>query len=212
MASSSSSWKEESRNRLEAAADTDGLRALKGRNVNDDICVILGRPTLWVLLTYEESTDTIWPGFSKAQQASGGSFKFKRIYGRAAKQEPKCDMQEAVAYGWRECILPWICQERLEEDVLCVLLEEDWRPWQTAGNEEDDPRNCDATRCLGVIRSMVSLFNVAAQLWVDMVFLGRSIEKKTPSETWSHGDRPHRGQSSADEGRSGQGQRRPGPF
>ena len=162
MASSSSSWKEESRNRLEAAADTDGLRALKGRNVNDDICVILGRPTLWLILTYEGSAGTIWPGFSTVQEESGGSFKFQRIYGRAAKEEPKCDMQEAVAYGWRASILPFVCQERLEEDVLCVIFEEDWRPWQTAGNEEDDPRNCDATRCLGVIRSMVSLFNAAA--------------------------------------------------
>ena len=162
MASSSSSWKKQSRKRLKADANKVGMRALKGRNVKDDICVILGRPTLWLILTYEGSAGTIWPGFSTVQEESGGSFKFQRIYGRAAKEEPKCDMQEAVAYGWRECILPWICQESLEEDVLCVLLEEDWRPWRTEENDEDDARNCDANLCLAVIRSMVSLFNAAA--------------------------------------------------
>ena len=162
-ASSSSAWREKSRKRLEADANIVGLRALEGRDPRDHICMILGRPTLWLILTYELSTGTIWPGFSTVQKAGVNRFKYLQIYGRAAKCEPQCKMKRAVAYGWRASILPFVCQERLEEDVLCVIFEEDWRPWQTAGNEEDDPRNCDATRCLGVIRSMVSLFNVAAQ-------------------------------------------------
>ena len=109
------------------------------------------------------------------------------------------EMREAVGHGWREFILPFVCQGRLESDVLCVILEEDWRPWQTSGNEEADPRNQDVRCCHGVIRSTVGLYNVAAQQDADCGLIWYSWEgkegKKKRSQAWSHGCRPHREQS-----------------
>lgn len=178
MASSSSAWQRTSRRRLEDDADTVGLVALAGRDVREHICMILGRPTLWLLLTYDGSNDTIWPGFSRVQEEGLDSFKFLRIFGRAARRQPQCEMREAVGHGWRESILPFVCQGRLESDVLCVILEEDWRPWQTSGNEEADPRNQDVRCCHGVIRSMVGLYNVAAQQDADCGLIWYSWEGK----------------------------------
>lgn len=140
--------------------------------------MILGWPTIWLLLTYEGSNDTIWPGFPPVQEEGLDSFKFLRIFGRAARRQPQCEMREAVGHGWRESILPFVCQGRLESDVLCVILEEDWRPWQTSGNEEADPRNQDVRCCHGVIRSMVGLYNVAAQQDADCGLIRYSWEGK----------------------------------
>ena len=147
--------------------------------------MILGRPTLWLLLTYEGSQDTIWPGFSRVKEAGLDSFKFLRVFGRAARRQPQCEMREAVGHGWRKSILPIICQGRLESDVLCLILEEDWRPWSTSGNEEADPRNQDVRCHHQVIRSMVNLYNVEAQRDADCGLIwysweGRQGKKKVP--------------------------------
>ena len=135
---------------MERAATSGGQSSLDIRqHVSDDP----GPAHTFLILTYEGSRDRMWP---RVKEAMPGGFKFLRIYGRGAKQEVQCEMAEAVTHGWRESILPFICQGRLEPDVL----EEDWRPWKPDADPEQEK---DTSRCVDVVKSMVALFNTAAQ-------------------------------------------------
>ena len=49
------------------------------------------------------------------------------ICGRSAKMEPKCDPCEAVWYGWKHRLLPYMLEPSHPDDILFLVAEEDFR-------------------------------------------------------------------------------------
>lgn len=49
------------------------------------------------------------------------------VTGRSAKVQPTCHPKEAVWYGWRDHILPYILSNKHHQDTWFIVLEEDWR-------------------------------------------------------------------------------------
>ena len=49
------------------------------------------------------------------------------VYGRSARMEPECPGEEAVAWAWRDTVIPLIMDPVFPSDTLFLIFEDDFR-------------------------------------------------------------------------------------